>query len=167
MLHLREKLKEAPATSHDRQVTAVLTLTCADRRRSRLRATLDDGQEVALLLPRGTLLRDGDHLFDSGQNAVVLVRAAPEQLSVARADDRHLLCRACYHLGNRHVPVEIGVDWLAYEHDHVLDDMVRALGLTVGLERRAFEPEAGGYGHRHEEGHAGKHEHHESSHHAV
>src|SRR4051794_21256828 len=83
---------------------AVLTLTFDDRRRSRLLARLDDGREVALLLPRGTLLRNGDRLRgDDG--LVVEVRAAAENLSVGRTGDTHLLTRVAYHLGNRHVPL--------------------------------------------------------------
>ena len=124
-----------------------LTLGYSDRRKTRLRAKLDDGREAALLLPRGSILRDGDCLFDPAANVAVVIKAAAETLSMARAGSHHMLCRAAYHLGNRHVPVQLGTDWLAYEHDHVLDEMVRSLGLEVSVETRPFEPEAGGYGH--------------------
>ncbi len=126
-------------------VRGTLTLPFGDRRRSRLRARLDDGREVALLLPRGTQLRDGDRLRDAAGDLVVAVRAAEETLSWVRADDRLLLARAAYHLGNRHVPVQLGPGWLAYQHDHVLDGMVREMGLPVEIWRAPFEPEAGGY----------------------
>jgi urease accessory protein len=126
---------------------AVLTLRFGDRRRSRLRARLDDGREIALLLPRGTLLHDGARLSDEAGDLVVVVRAAEETLSWARADDLLLLARAAYHLGNRHVPVQIGPGWLAYEHDHVLDGMIAEMGLSVEARRAPFEPEAGGYRH--------------------
>ena len=140
--------------------TGTLTLPFADRRRSRLRARLDDGREVALFLPRGIELRDGDHLRDETGALTVAVRAAEETLSWARADDRLLLARAAYHLGNRHVPVQIGLDWLAYEHDHVLDGMVAELGLSVEVRRAPFEPESGGYRHGGEAAaHAGGHHH--------
>lgn len=102
-----------------------------------------------MLLPRGTSLRDGDFLRDEHANVMVQVKAATERLSVARAADHHMLARAAYHLGNRHVAVQLGDDWVAYPHDHVLDELVLALGLTVSCESRAFEPEAGGYGHSH------------------
>ena len=159
MVHLHETLDAedgvgtAAATS--------LTLGFAERRRSRLRASLDDGREAAVLLARGTVLRDGDRLRDPETGLIVAVIAAAEHLSVARTEDRHQPCRAAYHLGNRHVPVQNGADWLAYEHDHVLDAMVEALGLTVSEERRPFEPETGGYGHGHGHGHghAAAHEH--------
>jgi urease accessory protein len=126
---------------------AVLTMRFEDRRRSRMRARLDDGREAALLLPRGTVLRDGDRLRDPEANEVVTVRAAAQTLSLARASDGLLLTRAAYHLGNRHIPVQVGPGWLAYEHDHVLDHMVADLGLAVDTHVAPFEPEAGGYRH--------------------
>lgn len=149
---------------------ATLSLGFEDRRRSRQLARLDDGREVGLNLPRGTILRDGDRLLgDDDVGPVVLVRAAPETLSVARTSDGHLLARAAYHLGNRHVPLQVAAAHLAYQHDHVLDAMVRELGLTVTTERAPFEPEAGGYrhegnerhghGHHHEHGHPHHHDH--------
>jgi urease accessory protein len=159
MVHLHEKLEATEVAT----ATSSLTLTFADRRRSRLRATLDDGREAAVMLARGTVLRDGDRLREPESGLVVAVVAAPEYLSVARTDDGLLVCRAAYHLGNRHVPVQIGPDWLAYEHDHVLDAMVKAMGLVVRQEQRPFEPETGGYGHagvndRHHD-HAHDHDH--------
>jgi urease accessory protein len=156
MLQLREIV---PPNEADIDLpTAAATLTLDDRRRSRLRFLLDDGREAALFLPRGSTLRDGDRLRgDNGE--IVLVRAAPELLSVARATDPHLLLRGAYHLGNRHVPVQLGDGWLAFEHDHVLDDMVRGLGLELESRRAPFEPEAGAF--RHEGGNheGGNHDH--------
>jgi urease accessory protein len=145
MLQLREIVR---LTEGEAGPTGTATLTLDDRRRSRLRFLLDDGREAALFLPRGSMLRDGELLLaDSGE--VVVVRAAAEHLSVARAGDPHLLLRGAYHLGNRHVPVQLGEGWLAYENDHVLDDMVRGLGLTVEARRAPFEPEAGAFRHDH------------------
>jgi len=156
MLQLREILITPP----DGGGTATATLTLDDRRRSRLRFLLDDGREAALFLPRGSALRDGDRLRADG-GEIVTVRAKAESLSVARAADPHLLLRGAYHLGNRHVPVQIGDGWLAYEHDHVLDDMVRGLGLVVESRRAPFEPEAGAFRHEgdHSREHAHDHEH--------
>jgi urease accessory protein len=147
MLHLREILLTPQGNGAP---TATATLTLDDRRRSRLRFLLDDGREAALFLPRGSALRDGDRLRADG-GELVTVRAAPESLSLARAADPHLLLRGAYHLGNRHVPVQLGEGWLAYEHDHVLDDMVRGLGLIVEARRAPFEPEAGAFSHDHAE----------------
>jgi urease accessory protein len=138
------------------RAAGVLTLRFEDRRRSRMRARLDDGREAALLLPHGTILRDGDELGAEAGDAsdasdaadeIVVVRAAAQTLSVVRSGDALVLARAAYHLGNRHVPVQLGAGWLAYEHDHVLDEMVEALGLTLETRIAPFEPEAGGYKH--------------------
>lgn len=133
-----------------------LTLPFERRQRSRQRVVLDDGSEAQLLLPRGTVLREGDVLGGAGTGRV-LVRAAAEEVSVAASADAALLLRAVYHLGNRHVPVQIGPGWLRYGHDHVLDDLCRGLGLEVGSARLPFEPEAGayaggGHGHSHADG---------------
>jgi urease accessory protein len=147
-------------------VTGTLTLAFGDRRRSRLRARLDDGREVALLLPRGTQLHDGDRLRDEAGEVCVAVRAAEETLSWVRAEDPLLLARAAYHLGNRHVPVQIGPGFLAYQHDHVLDGMVAEMGLAVETRRAPFEPESGGYRHGAGEAHRhGGHHHEQGGHH--
>jgi len=148
---------------------APLTLTIGfeERRRSRWRARLDGGEEVAVMLPNGVVLRDGDGLVDEATGEVVTVRAAAESLSIGRTSDAHLLARAAYHLGNRHIPLQIAPGSVAYQHDHVLDRMVRALGLEVTLAAAPFEPEAGGYkhegnhshGHEHLHGHEHVHEH--------
>ncbi|HVR19977.1 MAG TPA: urease accessory protein UreE [Polyangiaceae bacterium] len=116
------------------------------RTKSRFRAHLEGGEEIAVKLPRGTVLADGDRLLadDGGSFEVV---AADEDLSVATTSDPLLLARATYHLGNRHVPLEIGIGRLAFQHDHVLDEMVRRLGLTLGYERAPFAPEGGVYAH--------------------
>lgn len=127
-----------------------LTLTYDQRRRSRQRVRLDDGTEAALQLPRGTVLNDGQRLRRE-DGAVVLVRAAPETLSSVSTANPTALARAAYHLGNRHVALEVTEGRLRYQHDHVLDDMVRKLGLTVTSVEAPFHPEAGAYsgGHAH------------------
>lgn len=129
-----------------------LVLPFGDRSKSRLRATLDNGDEVAIFLPRGTVLRGGDLLVtDTGLFVELL--AAPESVLQVRADDRHALMRAAYHLGNRHTPVEIGVDYLRLEFDPVLADMLTRLGVSVERADLPFEPEAGAYGGGHRHGH--------------
>jgi urease accessory protein len=165
MLHLTRKIDARPVTVEVGPNAACLTLAFEDRRKSRLRAHLDDGREVGVFLARGTILHEGDCLVDDDETVQVVVKANTETLSVARTTDHHLLARAAYHLGNRHVPLQVGPDWLAYGHDHVLDDMVLALGLSVVIEQRPFEPEAGGYGHGHAESHAAAHAHEPGSHH--
>jgi urease accessory protein len=115
------------------------------RNKSRLRTTLENGEEVGLFLERGSVLRGGDRLLaDDGR--VVEIVAEPEAVSTVRATDPLALCRASYHLGNRHVALQIGDGWLRYQYDHVLDEMVRGLGLSVTVEEAPFEPESGAYG---------------------
>jgi urease accessory protein len=77
---------------------------------------------------------------------VVRVQAAPENLSVARCIDPLLFARACYHLGNRHVPLQIEKQRIVFLHDHVLDEMLKGLGLSVDHTMAPFAPEAGAYG---------------------
>ena len=136
-----------------------LTLTLDQRVKSRLRVELDDGTEAGLFLERGLILRDGD-LIASDDGTVIVVKAAPETVSTVKCDNTLLMLRACYHLGNRHVPLQIAPDFIRYQHDHVLDAMVRGLGLQVVCEEAPFEPEAGAYsGHTHAQAHPHDHAH--------
>lgn len=130
-----------------------LTLTFELRAKCRLRTRLDSGEEVGLFLPRGTILRGGDRLAGS-DGRVVAVRAADEEVIEARCDDPLLLARAAYHLGNRHVAVEVKPGLLRLAADHVLSQMLQGLGLTVTVTHAPFEPEAGAYG-----GHPAHHAH--------
>ena len=125
---------------------ARLVLPFELRQKSRLLARLDSGEEVGLLLYRGTILRVGDCLLCSDGRAVAVV-AAHESVSVVTSADPWKLARVAYHLGNRHVAVQIGQGWLRYLHDHVLDDMVRGLGFPVRVSQLPFEPEGGAYAH--------------------
>jgi urease accessory protein len=128
---------------------AQLILPFELRQKSRLRTVLSTGEEVGLNLERGGVLRGGDRLMaDDGR--VIEIVAAPETVSVVQSSDPLQLARAAYHLGNRHVSVQIGPGWLRYLHDHVLDEMVSGLGLPVTQATEPFEPEAGAYaGHSH------------------
>jgi urease accessory protein len=133
------------------QPQAQLTLPFDLRQKSRQLARLDSGEEVGLFLPRGTILKDGD-LVEADNGLVIIVKAAPEKISVATTQDTLLWARACYHLGNRHVPLQISNLRVAYLHDHVLDEMVKGLGLEVTITIAPFEPETGayhGHGHHH------------------
>ena len=146
-----------------------VTLEHSDRQKSRGLLKLDDGSEAALLLERGTGLQHGDRLL-ADDGVVVLVQAALEGLSIVTSSDPLDLCRAAYHLGNRHVPLQIGALRLAYLHDHVLDDMIRELGFQVTFAAERFEPESGAYGHGHAHtsrppsAHAHGHDHHPHEH---
>lgn len=125
--------------------SATLTLPFELRQKSRLLAKLDNGEPIALLLPRGRMLRGGDRVR-APNGAVIEVRAAEEPCSEARSSDAVLLARAAYHLGNRHLPLQVGAGFVRYLQDHVLDDMVRAIGLQVVHANAPFEPEGGAYG---------------------
>ena len=144
--------------SGDGAPTASVTMSFDSRQRSRLRVRLDDGREAALMLARGELLRGGDRLR-SRCGVIVVVHAAPESLSEVGAHEARSLARAAYHLGNRHVAVEVGQGWLRYRHDHVLDAMLRGLGLEVGAVSAAFEPESGAYAGAHTHAHGHTHGH--------
>jgi len=135
-----------------------VTLSFDQRVKSRLKVELDNGEVAGLFLPRGCILKHGDRIVaESGE--VVAVRAADETVSTVYVTDPVLMARACYHLGNRHVALQIDAGFVRYQHDHVLDEMVEGLGLSVICEQAPFEPEAGAY---HGGGHS--HSHHESDH---
>jgi len=149
------------------QSSGTLTLPIEQRVRSRLRVTLDDGRAAGLFLPRGTLIRGGDCLQDS-KGLIIEIIAADERVSTLYCDDTTQLARAAYHLGNRHIPLQIESNWLRYQHDHVLDEMLEQMGLKIIVEMAPFEPEAGayqqaphqhGHGHSHEHNHNNKHDH--------
>lgn len=154
MLEIRERV------DGEERAELTLKLPFDQRQRSRQRVSLSDGTQAALALPRGSVLRGGD-LLRLTDGRVVRVVAAEEAVSTARSSAQRALLRAAYHLGNRHVALEVGDGYLRYLHDHVLDAMVRDLGLTVTFEQAPFEPEGGAYsgGARHL-GHPHQHEHH-------
>jgi urease accessory protein len=129
-----------------------LTLPYDARCRSRFAATLDTGEEVGVVLPRGTVLRDGDMLV-ADDGGLVRVIAAAQSVLLVRAPDPVTLTRAAYHLGNRHTPVEVGADELKLEADPVLEDMLKRLGAQVARATLPFQPEAGAYGGGHRHGH--------------
>jgi urease accessory protein len=133
--------------SHDAELKLPFDL----RQKSRLRTQLVSGEEVGLFLEHGSILRGGDCLC-AKDGRVVLVVAADEALMHAACANPTALARAAYHLGNRHVPVQIGDGWLRFQTDAVLAQMLRGLGVEVTTLSAPFEPEAGAY--------AGGHSHH-------
>ena len=133
------------------------------RQKSRFSATDSTGRELGIFLPRGTVVRGGDVLVTE-EGSLVRVIAAPQPVLVITACTQHGtpfdLMRAAYHLGNRHVPIELQPDHLKIEPDHVLAEMLRAMHLSVVEDNAAFEPESGAYaaaGHAHA-GHSHSHE---------
>ena len=149
MLKLTTKILNLPAKTSD----FTLTLPYEKRSITRQRVMLDQGVEAGLFLERGTSLKQGDFLqAETGESVQVL--AAVETVSTVYCEDALLLARISYHLGNRHVPLEISNGRVRYLHDHVLDAMVRGLGLNVVVEPARFEPEAGAYAaHHHQQSH--------------
>ncbi|UCE32000.1 MAG: urease accessory protein UreE [Burkholderiales bacterium] len=148
----------APA---DTGVAGTLELSFAERERSRFRARLRSGEEIGIDLAPGTLIRHGARLqLDDGR--IIAVEAASEALLEVRADDGAQLARLAYHIGNRHVPLQVGDGWLRLLPDHVLRAMIEGLGGRVRELRARFEPEAGAYGHGHvhhqhdDQGHGGQ-----------
>jgi urease accessory protein len=138
MLTISQRLQQPRAAD------ARLLLPFELRSRSRFRAQLVGGEDVGVILARGQVLRGGDLLLaDDGR--VIEVAAADETVSTVYSGDPRALARAAYHLGNRHVALQIGQGWLRYGHDHVLDEMLQGFGLSVTVEQAPFEPEAGAY----------------------
>jgi len=142
VLTLTQRLPADPAAAPPH----VLWLTAEERTRSRYKLVTEDGVEVQLVLARGTVLRDGDLLADANGNVQVRVRAKPEPVMTARAPDGFTLLRAAYHLGNRHVALELGPDYVRLSPDSVLEQMLLQLGLAVILEIAPLQPEPGAYG---------------------
>lgn len=122
-----------------------LRLPFEARCKSRLRTQLETGETVGLLLERGAVLRPGDRL-QASDGRIIEVLAAPEALMETRSNDALLLARAAYHLGNRHVAVQINPGLLRFAHDHVLAEMLQGLGLIVQEIQAPFDPESGAYG---------------------
>jgi urease accessory protein len=142
VLTQRQSHKEAESAEGD----PTLSLTAQERTRARYRFRLPSGEEVLLQLPRGTVLRQGDRLGTSEGNFWVTVQAQPEPVLTVRASSPLALLQAAYHLGNRHVPLEIRVDFLRLEPDPVLRDLLEQRGLSVTEEVVGFFPEEGAYG---------------------
>lgn len=137
---------------------ATLELDWDVRQKSRFDATDSQGRQIGVFLPRGTAVRGGDVLV-AEDGSLVRVIAAPQPVLVITHCSAHGtpfdLTRAAYHLGNRHVPIELQPDHLKIEPDHVLAAMLRSMHLIVREAEEAFEPEGGAYG-----AHGGGHSHH-------
>jgi urease accessory protein len=146
---------------------AMLELDWDTRSKSRFSATDSTGREIGVVLPRGTTLRGGDVLV-AEDGSMLRVIAAPQPVLQVRHCTEHGspfdLLRAAYHLGNRHVPLELQPELLQFEPDPVLADMLRRQHLIVTEAQAAFEPEGGAYGEGAGHGHHHGHEHHDHGH---
>ena len=152
-------LKRAPTIELDWDV----------RQKSRFDATDSQGRRIGVFLPRGTAVRGGDVLVAEDGSLIRVVAAPQPVLRITHCTAHGTpfdLTRAAYHLGNRHVPIELRPDHLKIEPDHVLADMLRSMHLIVTAVEEAFEPEGGAYGaHAHSHGHDHHgHDHHDHGH---
>ena len=141
-LHAGDTYLEVIASFEERQKSRYLTKTTC-------------GQELGWFIERGYVLRENDVLKCS-DGTLIVVRCADEKVSNVSAVDKLSLLKAAYHLGNRHVPLQVTLDFLRYQEDYVLDDMVKGLGLTVEHIAAPFQPESGAYsggGHHHHHDH--------------
>jgi len=175
MMELIHRLPDAsgsggPASAHTEvEPLDTLTLPLELRIRGRLRATTDGGREVGLFLDRGPVLRDGDRLA-SREGEVIRIRAADEPVVTAYIAAGRPMAALCYHLGNRHVQLAIGMQeaetgWVRFPPDHVLEALAERLGATLTHHEAPFDPEPGAYAqagqgaHSHDHGHSHGHEH--------
>ena len=145
----KQATKEAVASER-------LVLPFELRSKSRLCTRLESGEEVGIFLTRGLILRGGD-LLEANDGRIVQVVAAVEAVMEVRSEAELQLARAAYHLGNRHVAVQLQAGLLRFATDHVLGAMVTGLGLMVTEAQAPFEPEGGAYGAQ--QGHAHAHGH--------
>lgn len=130
-----------------------LRLVFEERNKSRFAAQLTDGRSAIFFLPRGNILADGDILV-ADDGTMICVRAENQAVITISSSDPHKLLQAGYHLGNRHIPVQIGSHFLRIEPDSVLEGMLTQLGLEMVSELAPFEPESGAYGGGHRHSHA-------------
>jgi urease accessory protein len=131
------------------QISLTLALTAEERRRSHQRLELSNGTIIHLQLPRGTVLHSGDLLQGNTPDIIVKIIPKAEEVVTVKSNNYLDLIKAAYHLGNRHIPLEITRDYLRFSADTVLADMVKRMGLQVIIEIQNFEPESGAYKHEH------------------
>lgn len=139
------QLTQRLAANADVVVSFNIALTAQERTKSRYRFETEDGQTVFMRLPRGTVLQNND-ILRSDDGALVRVIAKPEPVMTITASTSLDLLRAAYHLGNRHVPLEITTTYLRLSPDPVLRTLLSQMGMTVSEEILPFQPEIGAYG---------------------
>ncbi|MCA1995155.1 MAG: urease accessory protein UreE [Coleofasciculus sp. S288] len=130
-------------------ISFTLSLTAQERTRTRHRFETSDGQALYLRLPRGTVLQDRDLLQSEDGNVIIRIAAKPEPVLTVTSQKPIDLLRAAYHLGNRHICLEIAPGYLRLSPDSVLQTMLEQLGVEVKEEVMPFYPESGAYTHSH------------------
>lgn len=153
MLDFEHKLDAAQQAKAD--ILCDCALTLEQRVKARQKIILSNGDDAGLYIQRGSVLRDGD-LIQAKSGEIICIRAANESVSTVIFSDPLSMAKASYHLGNRHVALQINALMLRYQHDHVLDEMLHGMGIKTQHEMAPFEPEAGAYG---DHGHASAHSH--------
>ena len=175
MVEIKHKLKIVRGT-YKIEIKGQLELPYEMRQKSRFKSKLASGEEVGVMLPRGEILRGGD-LVTTSDGRIIEVISQPEDVLHVECATPAALAKIAYHLGNRHVPVEVGDGYLRLGDDHVLERMLAGLGAKVSRTTAPFEPETGAYGgaghehgaakihdHHHDHDHPHGHEHHDHDH---
>ena len=142
---------------HEGDQSLEVVLTYDERKKSRHKTKTTCGKELGWFVERGIVLAQND-ILKCQDGTLIKVKAAEEHVSDVTCEDPLTLMKAVYHLGNRHVPLQVEKAYLRYQKDHVLDEMVEGLGLKVTHTNQPFNPESGAYsngGHSH-----GHHHHH-------
>ena len=140
---------EIVANTENKDADFTVALSIDDRKMSRIITRTEEGCEVAISVDRGLVLKDGQFIKNE-DGKLLKVEAALEEVTTVKARTVHDLLTLAYHLGNRHVPLEVGKDnFLRYQTYHVLDEMVLKLGGFIIHETAKFSPENGAYSHHH------------------
>lgn len=167
MLLIKQKLSRDSVEFAQSDAAYQLVLPFEIRQKARFVAHLSQNgescKEVGLQLERGNILRDGDKVIAENGDIIEVV-AGDEAVSTVHCEDAKTLARVCYHLGNRHVPLQVEAGWCRFGQDHVLNEMVELLGAKVVTENAPFEPEAGAYAHGHSHSAHSHHSHQQSGH---
>ena len=142
MIKITRRYHGADMPSH------TLSMTYQERTKGRIRVTSQSGLDFGLFLERGHPLKHGEQLV-SDEGVIVLVNAQPEALIEAYCEDWDTFVRCCYHLGNRHVPIEIHTLKLYMQEDRILENMLQHLGMQTQPIKKGFHPEQGAYRHSH------------------
>jgi len=157
MLQVFERLDH----THD-EIADSITLDQDTRKKARIKAVTDKGQDIGIFMERGHPLLIGQ-VLKTECGLLIEVKGKEEDVSTAIASNWLLFSKVCYHLGNRHTSLQIGELWVRFKPDYVLEELAENYGLTIDKTPAVFEPESGAYGkkssHSHEKSHQHEHSH--------